>query len=167
MKVDIKDIATADGMVLNSVLKELSDLEVRVGFQQEESNEEQENDKKEKGNKKKASICDYALYNEIGVPSKNIPSRPFLRKSVDENGDKIDECLDKISGAVLRGLSARRALDMIGNFQVGLIQKKIIDGEYEPNKEATIKRKKSSRPLIDTGRMRQSVKYVIKKKGQD
>ena len=32
-------------------------------------------------------------------------------------------------------------------------------------REATIKRKGSDKPLIDTGTMRQSVHYVIEKKG--
>ena len=48
---------------------------------------------------------------------------------------------------------------------VGLVQEKIESGSYEPNAPSTIRKKKSDKPLIDTGRMRQSVKYVIRKKG--
>lgn len=48
---------------------------------------------------------------------------------------------------------------------MGLVQEKIESGSYEPNAPSTIRKKKSDKPLIDTGRMRQSVKYVIRKKG--
>ena len=37
----------------------------------------------------------------------------------------------------------------------------------EPNAPSTIRKKGSDKPLIDTGRLRQSVNYVIKPKGGD
>ena len=52
-------------------------------------------------------------------------------------------------------------------FQKGLIQRKIVDGTFEPNAPSTIRKKGSSRPLIDTGRMRQSVNFIIRRKGAD
>lgn len=56
-------------------------------------------------------------------------------------------------------------LKEIGIFQKDLIQEKITDGDFAPNAESTIRQKGSSKPLIDSGRMRQSVNYVIQKKG--
>ena len=53
----------------------------------------------------------------------------------------------------------------IGAFQKGLIQERIVEGSFTTNAEATIRKKKSATPLIDTGRMRQSVNFVIRKKG--
>ena len=63
------------------------------------------------------------------------------------------------------GGTAEQSLKQIGVFGVGLVQEKIESGSYEPNAPSTIRKKKSDKPLIDTGKMRQSVKYVIRKKG--
>ena len=52
----------------------------------------------------------------------------------------------------------------IGVFQKGLVQAEIVDGDFEPNAPSTIKKKGSDKPLIDTGKMRQSVNFVIVKK---
>ena len=46
------------------------------------------------------------------------------------------------------------------------VQKEIVDGSFEPNAESTIKKKGSDKPLIDTGTMRQSVTYVVRKVGE-
>ena len=65
----------------------------------------------------------------------------------------------------MNGIPAEKILKETGVFQVSLIQEKIENGSYEKNADATIERKGSDKPLIDTGRMRQSVHYVIEKKG--
>ena len=83
----------------------------------------------------------------------------------DENKEKIEAFLKLQAKRVMNGVPAADVLKETGAFQVSLIQEKIKNGSYEENKEATIKRKGSDKPLIDTGRMRQSVHYVIEKKG--
>ena len=177
MAVKIKDRKTSDWKKLEKELKELCGMEVRVGFQRDKEyypprktkkeNKEDGKEKKDeqKQEEKKIDVCDVAAWNELGVPSKNIPSRPFLRKSVDENKEKIEAFLTLQAKRVVNGVPAADVLKETGAFQVSLIQEKIKNGSYEENKEATIKRKGSDKPLIDTGRMRQSVHYVIEKKG--
>ena len=152
MAVKVKDKMTAEGRKFQKVLKELSQLEVRIGFQKGKAFEEDGTD-----------ICDVAAWNELGTVRS--PSRPFLRKSVDENEAKINGFLQSTKGKLLRGVSAEQVLKEIGIFQKDLIQEKITEGSYVPNAPSTIARKGSSKPLIDTGRMRQSVNYVIRKKG--
>lgn len=65
----------------------------------------------------------------------------------------------------MNGASAEQTLKDIGIFQKDLIQDKIEEGDFTPNAESTIRKKGSSKPLIDTGRMRQSVNYWIRQKG--
>ena len=103
------------------------------------------------------------MWNELGTEI--APSRPFLRKSVDENQDKIQEFVAKQTKSLTKGVGAEEVLKLIGIFQKDLIQEKITEGSYVPNAPSTIRKKKSDKPLIDTGRMRQSVNYVILKKG--
>ena len=136
------------------MLKELGDLEVRVGFQHGKATEEDGTD-----------ICDIAAWNELGT--EHIPSRPFIRQSVDNNEDKINSVLHTRVRALTKGESAEDALKKIGVFQKRLMQSEIKSGDFVPNSEATIRKKKSSQPLIDTGRMRKSVDYVIQKKGSE
>lgn len=153
MNVKVTDRLTPDGRRFMQQIKELSELEVRIGFQQGEAQEEDGTD-----------ICDVAAWNELGTA--NIPSRPFLRKSVDENEQVINDFLKDEMAMLKNGTPAEQILKEIGIFQKGLIQEKILDGDYVPNAASTIRKKGSAQPLIDTGRMRQSVNYVIKKKGE-
>ena len=150
--IKIRDTVTADGKKFEKLLKELSDKEVRVGFQHGQATEEDGTD-----------VCDVAMWNELGT--ENMPSRPFLRKSVDENESKIKEFLEGEVKALVNGADVEQILKEIGLFQKDLIQEKITEGSFASNADSTIQRKGSSKPLIDTGRMRQSVNYVIQKKG--
>ena len=154
MSVKIKDRITGDGKKLFDKLKEIKELEVRVGFQSGKAAEEDGTD-----------ICDIAAWNELGT--ENIPSRPFIRNSVDNHSDEINSFLMEKRNDLVHGASAKQVLNEIGLFQKNLIQSEIIDGSFEANAESTIKKKGSSRPLIDTGRMRQSVNYVVQKKGKE
>lgn len=150
----IRDTLTPEGEQFYRMLAELADKEVRIGFQHGEASEDDGTD-----------ICDIAAWNELGT--EHIPSRQFLRKSVDENEGKINQFLQAEARSLASGKTAETLLNEIGNFQKSLVQEKITEGSFAPNAESTIRRKGSSKPLIDTGRMRQSVNYVIKRKGQD
>lgn len=154
MSVKVTDKVTAEGKKLQKILKELADKEVRVGFQQGKATEEDGTD-----------VCDIAAWNELGTV--NMPSRPFLRMSVDDNSDKINSFMSAQKRSIINGEPAERILKKIGIFQKDLIQEKITEGSFAPNAPSTIKAKGSSKPLIDTGRMRQSVNFEIKQKGSD
>lgn len=151
MAVNVRDTITAEGKKFEKLLKELGQLEVRIGIQQGEAVEEG------------VDLVDIAMFNELGTI--HIPSRPFLRDSVDANADQINSFLQSTKKELLRGGSAEDVLKKIGVFQKGLIQEQIVKGSFAPNSEATIRRKGSDTPLVDTGRMRQSINYVIQQKG--
>lgn len=151
MAVKITETVTADGKKFEQMLKELGKLEVRIGIQQGESSEEG------------VDLVDIAMFNELGTVHSQ--PRPFLRDSVEANADQINAFLQSMKKEILKGGSAEDVLKKIGVFQKGLIQEEIVKGNFEPNLEATIKRKGSDTPLVDTGRMRQSVNFVIQEKG--
>lgn len=151
MAVNVRDTITADGKKFEKLLKELGQLEVRIGIQQGEASEDG------------VDLVDIAMFNELGTV--HIPSRPFLRDSVDAHAAEINAFLQSMRSQLLKGGSAEEVLKKIGVFQKGLVQNEIANGHFLPNSEATIKRKGSDKPLIDTGRMRQSINYVIQEKG--
>ena len=157
------DRLTPEGIAFFKQLDELKELQVRVGFQRgqaAESSGEGENGGTE------TDLCDIAAWNELGVPSKNIPARPFLRQTADKSGENIAKFGEQAIRQITNGGTADTALMQIGNYVKGQVQNEIASGDFAPNKEATMKRKGSETPLIDTGRMRGSVSFHICKKGE-
>ncbi len=151
------DRLTPQGKKFYKELGKLKQLKVHVGYQSGETAVD------ENGEPSGADLCEIAVYNELGTAT--IPSRPFMRDSVDKHADKINAFIKHQKNLFTKGLiTAEQMLQSIGVFQKGLVQNEIVDGEFEPNAPSTIKRKGSDRPLIDTGKMRQSVNFVIKKK---
>ena len=109
------------------------------------------------------NIAEYAAYNEEGT--KNIPSRPFIRSWVDNHKEQIDKMLTSAFNRVLSGKwTAEEAMKRIGEFAQSGIKKNIIDGKFEPNSPKTIAKKGSSKPLIDTGTLRNSIRYEVVEK---
>lgn len=149
---DTWDNTTAEGKRLFAELEALANKEIFVGFQSGKVTDDNGVD-----------IANIAAFNELGTS--RAPARPFLRKSVDENGERIQTACAAFAKQVVDGGTAETALKGLGVFAKTLVQQKITDGDYEPNAPSTIKAKGSDKPLIDTGRMRQSVEYIIREKG--
>jgi hypothetical protein len=147
------DGLTADGKRIFGQIEELGKLAVYIGFQEGVQYPDG------------TEVVDVAAWNELGT--EYIPERPFLRMSVDDNEDKIATFMKKAAMEVINnGKTAQEVLKEVGAFQKGIVQQEIREGSFEPNSPATIKKKGSSKPLIDTGLMRQSVNFVIKEKGK-
>lgn len=90
-----------------------------------------------------------------------IPQRSFLRATVDEKQAQITKLATNAVKSVIEGTDPEAAMRVVGQSIEGMVQKKITSGPFTPNAPSTIKRKRSSRPLIDTGHMRQSVRYNL------
>ncbi len=107
-------------------------------------------------------IAGIAAVNEFGTEDGLIPERSFLRATLDEDAKRINAAAGKALGLVLDGrLTADRAYDQIGFFVVGRVQRKIVDFHDPGNAPSTIARKGEDNPLIDTGRLRQSIDHVV------
>lgn len=174
-KVKITDEYTAEGRRMKKALEELDKLECFIGFQREDDQEEEDENGNERPNN-----TDIAAWNELGT-SLGIPSRPFIRNTVDLHADEINANLDEMVKQILNGATAEEVLRNMGVYLKGRMQAEITDGTYAPNADITIhggwmrnkksgkpfyvKGKKSNHPLMDEGVMRASVNYQIKKKG--
>jgi hypothetical protein len=145
------DRLTPEGKKFLKEIDEMKRLVCHVGFQQGEAS----------GGG--ASVADIAMFNELGTS--NMPSRPFMRQSVEENTEQISAMCKAQLQAIARGASARDALTALGVMQKGLIQNQIVSGSFAPNAKATVKMKGSAQPLINSGRMRQSVTFTVEEKG--
>lgn len=112
-----------------------------------------------------SEVAQIAAYNEFGTD--RIPARPFFRTAMDTGKEKIKELSEKTYSAVLEGkMGTEQALGLIGELGTSLVKASITTGNWEKNTDLTIARKGSSKPLIDTGQMRNSVTYVVTGKSE-
>lgn len=75
-----KDRWTSKGKNFMKELDELCGLKVCVGFQSQDSKNKR---KKKSGSDKEVTNLDVAMWNELGT--QYMPSRPFMRNSIDKN----------------------------------------------------------------------------------
>ena len=95
----------------------------------------------------------------------NIPSRPFTRSAFDKGVRKLISFVQKTYGLMVDDkISPKRFLNQIGIFHTNQIKQSIRGGNWTPLHPATIEQKGSTKPLIDTGTMLNSVKHKITKK---
>lgn len=89
-----------------------------------------------------------------------IPARPFQRRTFDNNQGMIQKMINMFYGKVIDGkLSAKQALSQLGEWYRGLTIVAVRSGGFAPNAPLTIKQKKSSRPLVDSGEMINSLTH--------
>lgn len=109
------------------------------------------------------TVLDVAIWNEFGTGQ--IPERSFIRAWFDENATKAREFTRRLLESVVLG---KRNLpdvpELLGQTFVAQIQKRMSAGVPPANAPSTIDRKGSSKPLIDTGQLRSSVTYRVRKR---
>jgi hypothetical protein len=103
------------------------------------------------------NLASLAAVLEFG--NERIPSRPFLRQTLAENQEKYTALFVKLFES---GISIEKIYEQIALIAQGDVQQNIANGKWAANAPSTIKRKKSSKPLIDTGKLRQSVRGIVK-----
>ena len=102
-----------------------------------------------------------AAIHEFGLPP--MPERSFLRATFDMKAREIAQLAKNLRWRVFVGtMSNAKALGLLGAFVKGEVQKRMSRGIPPPLDPATIRRKGSSVPLIDTGQLRGSINYEVK-----
>ena len=108
-------------------------------------------------------LATIAYINEKGSTVNKIPPRPFMRQTREraERGN-----FPKFMRKLLKGLSsgsvtAEKAINRLGADYEGRMKDIFIHGSFVENAESTKRRKKSSKPLIDTRHLNQSIKYKV------
>lgn len=109
------------------------------------------------------NMATLAAVHEFGAPSQGIPERSFLRSAIIEGQDKLS---DEVANGLRAYMRQGKAVDLvflnnIGMFASNLVKLKIVNGPFKPLADITVKRKGSSKPLIDTGALRQAITWVV------
>ena len=108
------------------------------------------------------TVVDIGIIHEFGL---GVPERSFIRAWCDANTKRVQAAMRRLLTGVVQGKYDRaQALTLLGLWIQGEIQKYISRGVPPlPNAQATIDRKGSSRPLIDTGQLRAAVSFALRK----
>ena len=115
-------------------------------------------------------VAGVASVQEFGSVANRIPPRPFFNPALESNEKKYAKLMAKNFEQVIEGnLTTEQALGQIGEFAKGDIQEGIRAVDSPPLSERTIaarakknsEGKASTKPLVDTGLMIQSVDYEV------
>lgn len=105
-----------------------------------------------------------AAVHEMGAPSRGIPARPFLIPTMERNAEKYTTLMAQgFRNALQDKEKAAEVYEKIGLVASSDVKDYIVSGQFVPLKQSTIDRKGSSKPLLDTGEMRNSISYEVKK----
>lgn len=107
-------------------------------------------------------IAKNALIQEYGTDK--IPSRPFMRLTIAKNQEKWKKLIEEFYDPEGDGLDFETVMRRIGVVMAGDMKASIGSNIPPPNSPETIKRKGSSRTLIDTGTLRNSIHSEVIKK---
>lgn len=102
------------------------------------------------------SNVELATIHEFGAPAQGIPERSFLRSTFDANQAKYARMEEALALRMVQGgVDERKALGLLGQVAVSDIRAAITTGTGIAPSLApeTIRRKGSSRPLVDTGQL--------------
>lgn len=164
----MKDGLTVTADNLASVVQAIHKLtgeQILVGIPQ--ANTERRND-----DNSSITNAEIGYIQETGSPAMNIPARPFLVPGIEASEKGITKQLEKGAHAALDGSQqdVEQAFHAAGLVAQNGVRHQINDGDFEPLSEATLAARRArgrtgTKPLIDTVQMRNSVTYVIRKKG--
>lgn len=105
-----------------------------------------------------------AAAHEFGVPG-HIPERSFLRSTLGENkGRATGLLIRELKADISQGDFSGRAFAIVGEKLSGEVKRKIQSGINPELDPKTVARKGSSKPLIDTGNLLQSITYEVRDK---
>ncbi|SEO76391.1 hypothetical protein SAMN02800692_1995 [Luteibacter sp. UNC138MFCol5.1] len=150
----LRDIDPKKFEALTRRFAELAGHSVMVGIP------EAENGRTDEGEIGSAGIL---AVHEFGAPEMGIPERSVVRRSIRENVGKYRKLNLQNLRKVVRGeMSVAQALGILGAVAAGDVQLTIRNADLAPLKPETIRRKGSSKPLIDTGQVIQSITFEVR-----
>lgn len=119
------------------------------------------------GNEKRdtgITMVELAAIHEFGSPAAHIPERSFIRRTFDEKKDDLNALIVRLARAIVTDKkTVAQALGLLGAWGATEVKKTITADKPipPPLQLATIARKKSDRPLVDTGRLVDAIQWEV------
>ncbi len=109
-----------------------------------------------------APIAVIAAVQEFGSADGVVPERSFLRVPLRQNVEDFRAIWRALIPKVVRGeLTMHQLMSQLGAKAASVSQEAIAAGIDPANAPSTVARKGSSKPLIDSGALRQSITYIV------
>ncbi|HHE9979242.1 hypothetical protein A4A64_08945 [Haemophilus influenzae] len=105
------------------------------------------------------SLVDIGIWNEYGTV--HIPSRPFIRQTFEDNQQAVEQYLGRVVSNVAKGGDLVQELSKLGQWYQDKQKKTLKSYPWTPNAPSTRRRKKSSKPLVDTSQLVNSIRYKV------
>ena len=134
------------------IVSALSRLKIDVGFFGGEKN-----------NKDELTLATVAKINEYGSLDGKIPARPFMRMTLSRNNQFRGELKSALKESYYDVNNVSGPSTKFGINAMQEMQREFTIGEFIKNSPSTIKKKNSSRPLMDMGQLRRAVSWRIKR----
>lgn len=111
------------------------------------------------------------MIHEFGSFTRNIPARSFLRMPIETKKQELVKLLqsDRVK-LMVQEKRIKAIYTWLGIIGEGIVQRAFASGGYgkwEPNAPATIRKKGSAAPLIETGEFRKAVGSEVVSKGRE
>ncbi|HBQ85281.1 MAG TPA: hypothetical protein DD811_02195 [Syntrophomonas sp.] len=114
--------------------------------------------------KMRAYLHSQGLHLKDSTQQITIPERSFIRSGFDEQKDRYEERAAKLLDKVLHlSMSVDLFFEVLGEYVVGQLQEYLTDLDDPENHPFTAAQKKSTNPLISSGRMRQAITHRVVK----
>jgi hypothetical protein len=110
------------------------------------------------------TLMELAAIHEFGSPAASIPERSFIRATfyVRRVEELRRKCAQIAKAVVTQGMDAQRALGLLGAWAVAEVKNTITEIDIPPPlADSTVQAKGSSKPLVDTGQLKNSIQYEV------
>jgi phage gpG-like protein len=135
---------------MKSLMKS-KEMTIKVGVQGREASEPKANGG--------GTVVEIATIHEFGLG--NNPRRSFIADGYDESIDEAKRRLKKAGIRIADGANPIVEAERFGLWAAGEYQERMARGIPPALKPATIARKGSDKPLIDTGQLRSSITHKV------
>lgn len=132
-----------------TLMQKFANASVKIGIQSDAGQHKES----------EADVVDIAIWNEFGT--EKTPSRPFIRQCFADHQGLVEQHLQRIVLSVTKGSDLRLELARLGQWYEGKQKQTLRNYPWKANRKSTIRRKKSSKPLIDTGQLVNSIRYQV------
>lgn len=139
-----------------------STARVRVGVLADAAKDPAKDKNGKAGKPPKYTLLEVAAVHEFGAPAANIPQRSFIRAPIDAHAEDIKRLQGVLLGHVVEGkITVAAALDMLGAKIASYCQEAIDDGIEPALADETVRRKGSSKPLVNTGQLKSAITWKV------
>lgn len=151
---------------IDASLKQMNGAYTAVGFHKDQKHDKRRVSHVVETDPAPPDVATVAGWLEFGT--KFSPKRPFMGMASEIYKSDLESFKAKLVSLIYAGkTSVRRALALLGQRHEDQIKRTMTTGDFAPNSPKTIAAKGSSRPTIDIGQTRQSVRHVETIQGEE